>query len=216
MNRACQVIDRIFDCVVSWLAPVLVFTCDEAWALRHGEDVCVHTVQFPDVSASWRDLELEAKWMKVMKVRSVVTGALEIERREKRIGSSLESAPAIYISDDALSGAVSEIDLAEICITSDARIEPGEGPADAYRLAEVRGVAVVPEMAKGTKCARSWKVLPEVGSDTEYPDVTLRDADALREWARRGVTRSRAAAAMTGWMAAAATTLWAAEAVMIG
>jgi len=187
-RAALTVIDRIFDCVVSWLAPVLVFTCDEAWSLRHGEQSCVHTVQFPDTSGSWRDQELEARWAKVMKVRSVVTGALEIERREKRIGSSLESAPVIYIADEALSAAVGDIDMAEICITSDAHVEQGEGPAEAYRLDEVRGVAVVPAMAKGTKCARSWKVTPEVGSDAEYPDVTPRDANALREWARLGVT----------------------------
>ncbi len=187
-RAALTVIDRIFDCVVSWLAPVLVFTCDEAWALRHGEQSCVHTEQFPDASESWRDQELEARWTKVMKVRSVVTGALEIERREKRIGSSLESAPVIYIADEALSRAVRDIDMAEICITSDAHVEQGEGPEEAYRLVEVRDVAVVPAMAKGTKCARSWKVMPEVGSDAEYPDVTLRDADALREWARLGVT----------------------------
>ncbi|MEO1160338.1 MAG: class I tRNA ligase family protein, partial [Pseudomonadota bacterium] len=187
-RAALTVIDRIFDCVVSWLAPVLVFTCDEAWTQRHGEDACVHMVQFPEVSAGWRDQELEAKWAKIMKVRSVVTGALEIERREKRIGSSLESAPIVHIADEALSAAVSDIDMAEICITSAAAVEQGEGPADAYRLDEVRGVSVVPAMARGTKCARSWKVLPEVGSDAEYPDVTPRDADALREWARLGVT----------------------------
>jgi isoleucyl-tRNA synthetase len=182
------VIDRIFDCVVSWLAPVLVFTCDEAWTQRHGEADCVHTVQFPEVPADWRDRDLEARWAKIMKVRSVVTGALEIERREKRIGSSLESAPVVYIADEALAAAVRDIDMAEICITSDAAVEQGEAPADAYRLDEVRGVCVVPAMARGTKCARSWKVLPEVGSDAEYPDVTPRDADALREWARLGVT----------------------------
>ena len=187
-RASLTVIDRIFDCIVSWLAPVLVFTCDEAWAQRHGDEACVHTVQFPEVPASWRDQDLEAKWAKIMKVRSVVTGALEIERREKRIGSSLESAPVVYIADETLSGAVRDIDMAEICITSDARVEHGDGPADAYRLDEVRGVCVVPAMATGTKCARSWKVLPEVGSDAEYPDVTPRDADALREWARLGVT----------------------------
>ena len=101
-RAALTVIDRIFDCMVSWLAPILAFTCDEAWAQRHGDEACVHTVQFPEVSASWRNQDLEAKWAKIMKVRSVVTGALEIERREKRIGSSLESAPVVYIADEDL------------------------------------------------------------------------------------------------------------------
>jgi isoleucyl-tRNA synthetase len=58
----------------------------------------------------------------------------------------------------------------------------GEGPADAFRLDEVKGVAVVPKRAEGKKCARSWKISPLVGSDKEFPDVTPRDAQALREF----------------------------------
>jgi isoleucyl-tRNA synthetase len=58
----------------------------------------------------------------------------------------------------------------------------GEGPADAFRLPDVAGVAVVPELAVGRKCARSWKISPAVGLDPQYPDVTPRDAQALREW----------------------------------
>ncbi len=187
-RASLTVIDRIFNCVVTWMAPILSFTCDEAWMERHGPEACVHTEQFPEVPAVWRDKALEDKWARVMKVRSVVTGALEVERREKRIGSSLESAPEIYIEDDALLAAVSDVDVAEISITSGATVTGGAGPADAWRMDEVRGVAVVPSRAKGTKCARSWKVSTEVGSDAEYPDVTPRDADALREWAKRGVT----------------------------
>ena len=63
-----------------------------------------------------------------------------------------------------------------------------EAPADAFRLNEVPGVAVVVEKAVGTKCARSWKILPTVGEDPEYPDVSPRDAQALREWKALGVT----------------------------
>jgi isoleucyl-tRNA synthetase len=74
------------------------------------------------------------------------------------------------------------IDLAEISITSDAKLVEGEGPAEAFRLDEVRGVAVVSARAEGRKCARSWKISPLVGSDSEYPDVTPRDAQALREF----------------------------------
>jgi isoleucyl-tRNA synthetase len=46
-RAALTVIDRIFNCVVTWLAPILTFTCDEAWMERHGEHACVHTEQFP-------------------------------------------------------------------------------------------------------------------------------------------------------------------------
>jgi isoleucyl-tRNA synthetase len=62
-----------------------------------------------------------------------------------------------------------------------------DAPADAFRLNEVPGAAVVVEKAVGTKCARSWKILPTVGEDPEYPDVSPRDAQALREWKALGV-----------------------------
>jgi isoleucyl-tRNA synthetase len=111
-------------------------------------------------------------------VRRVVTGALELERAQKRIGSSLEAAPVVYVSDTDLFAALVDIDLAEICITSGATLVEGE----AFRLDEIRGVAVEPKLAPGKKCARSWKVLESVGADPDYPDVSPRDAQALREW----------------------------------
>src|SRR5690606_27983804 len=115
-------------------------------------------------------------------VRRVVTGALEIERAHKKIGSSLEADPIVYVSDVELFAAVVDVDLAEICITSGATLVEGEDPADAFRLADVKGVSVVVREAKGRKCARSWKLLESVGSDPRYPDVSPRDARALAEW----------------------------------
>jgi isoleucyl-tRNA synthetase len=112
----------------------------------------------------------------------VVTGALELERAAKRIGSSLEAHPLIHVADRDLFDAVVDADLAELCITSGAELVEGEGPPDAFRLPDVAGVAVVPQLAEGRKCARSWKITPAVGEDPQFPDVTPRDAQALREW----------------------------------
>jgi len=142
----------------------------------------VHLVTFPNVPADWRDDELAAKWRKVRTVRRVVTGALEIERAGKRIGSSLEADPIVHVSDPDLFVALTDIDLAEACITSAATLVSDEGPDTAFRLPDVAGVAVVSNLAEGTKCARSWKISPSVGSDPQYPDVTPRDAQALREY----------------------------------
>ncbi len=171
----------MFDACVKWLAPMLCFTCEEAWLERHPDSVSVHLEQFPAIPAEWRDAELAAKWRKVRQVRRVVTGALEIERKDKRIGSSLEAAPIVHVADMALAEAIAGLDMAEICITSDIVISPTVGPDDAFRMAEVPGVAVEPTLAEGRKCARSWKVSPQVGRDPEFPDVTPRDAEALRE-----------------------------------
>jgi len=183
-RKAClTVLDQLFRCTVTWLAPMLCFTAEEAWLGRTGaRDASVHLERFPDVPAAWRSEGLAEKWRKVRQVRRVVTGALELERAAKRIGSSLEADPFVYVSDPELFAALVEVDLAEICITSAATLVEGDGPAEAFRLGEVAGVAVVPGRAQGRKCARSWKISPAVGSDPQYPDVTPRDAKALREW----------------------------------
>jgi isoleucyl-tRNA synthetase len=180
-RSALAVIRKIFECTVTWLAPMLPFTTEEAWLSLKPDAVSVHLEQFPSVPAEWQNDALDAKWAKIRKVRSVVTGALEIERKDKRIGSSLEAAPVVYVSDADLMAALEGQDFEETCITSDITITAGEGPEGAFRLAEVPGVAVEPKLAEGTKCARSWRVTKDVGADPDYPDVSARDAAALRE-----------------------------------
>ena len=182
-RRAClTVLDHLFRCTVTWLAPMLCFTAEEAWLARDPKAASVHLESFPDVPATWRDDALAEKWRALRDLRRVVTGALELERAAKRIGSSLEAAPIVYVSDRELFGIATEVDLAELCITSDAMLVEGDGPPEAFRLGDVVGVAVAPRRAEGRKCARSWKISPAVGSDPQYPDVTPRDARALREW----------------------------------
>ncbi|WP_024514095.1 isoleucine--tRNA ligase [Bradyrhizobium sp. Tv2a-2] len=187
-KSALTTIDMICDAVLKWLAPILSFTCDEAWPQYRPEGApSVHLTTFPDGLEDFRNDELAAKWTTVRDVRRVVTGALELERAAKKIGSSLEASPVIYVADRKLLGTLFDIDLAEICITSNAEVQEDEAPAGAFRLNDVPGVAVVVEKAVGTKCARSWKILPTVGEDPDYPDVSPRDAEALREWKALGV-----------------------------
>jgi len=187
-KAALTVMDQLFRATVCWLAPMLPFTAEEAWLARYpSADGSVHLEAFPDVPATWRDDALAEKWRKVRIVRRVVTGALEIARANKRIGASLEAAPTVYVSDPELFAALLDIDLAEVSITSAATLVEGDGPASAFRLDEVKGVAVEVGLAQGTKCARSWKILPSVGSDPAFPDVSPRDAQALREWKALGV-----------------------------
>jgi isoleucyl-tRNA synthetase len=185
-KAALTVIDHLFRCTVTWLAPMLCFTAEEAWLSRYGDDApSVHLQLFPDVPAAWRDDKLAEKWRKVRQVRSVVTAVLELERAQKRLGSSLEAAPVVYIDNPDLFEAVVDVDLAEVCITSSATLVEGDGRAHraVYMGSEYpKGVGVAPLLATGKKCARSWKVTESVGEDPAYPDVTPRDAQALREW----------------------------------
>ena len=182
-RKSClTALDHVFRCTATWLAPMLCFTAEEAWLARYpSEDGSVHLELFPEVPAAWRNDHLADQWRKVRTVRRVVTGALELERAAKRIGSSLEADPFVYISNEELFDAMVDIDLPEICITSAGTLIEGEGPVEAFRLPDVSGVSVVTQLAQGTKCARSWKISLHVGDDPKYPDVSPRDAQALRE-----------------------------------
>ena len=154
---------------------------------RPHDTASVHLLTFPEDLGRYRDGALATKWETIRDVRRVVTGALELERAAKRIGSSLESSPLVYVTDANVFGILAGVDLAEVSITSNAMLTNAEAPANAFRLADVPNVAVVVELAQGRKCARSWRILPTVGDDPEYPDVSPRDAKALREWKALGL-----------------------------
>jgi isoleucyl-tRNA synthetase len=181
-RAARTVMDAVFERLTAWLAPLIPFTMEEAWLTRFPEadSNCLRT--FPKTPDAWRNDAEAARWAKVLQVTSVVTGALEVERREKRMGAALEAAPQVFVADPELLAAFDGLDAAEVFRTSQATLGSGDGPADAFRLPEVKGVAVTPAKAEGRKCARSWRILPEVGSDPRYPDLSLRDADAVAAW----------------------------------
>jgi isoleucyl-tRNA synthetase len=181
-RAARTVMDAVFERVTAWLAPLIPFTMEEAWTTRYpgAHSNCLRVI--PDTPAAWRNDAEAQRWAKVQAVTSVVTGALEIERREKRLGAALEAAPAVHVADAGLMAAFDGLDPAEVFRTSQATLAADEGPASAFRLADVGGVAVEPLRAEGRKCARSWRILPEVGSDPRYPDLSLRDADAVAAW----------------------------------
>jgi isoleucyl-tRNA synthetase len=173
------VMAELFDCLTAWLAPIICFTAEEAWLARFpGEHSSVHLRRFPDVPAEWRDDALGDQWGRIRTLRRVVTGAIEIARAEKRIGSSLQAHPVMHIDSkyrDALDG----VDFAEVAITSALTVTEAAAPADAFAMPEVDGVRVVVGLASGTKCERCWKVLDEVGSVPGQGTVCKRCADAV-------------------------------------
>jgi len=186
-RAARTVMDAVFQRLTIWLAPLIPFTMEEAWTTRYPGSASNCLRVFPETPAAWANPAEAERWSRVQAVTSVVTGALEVERREKRLGAALEAAPQVFVADPELIAAFEGLDPAEVFRTSQATLSPGEGPADAFRLGDIAGVAVTPSRADGRKCARSWRILPEVGTDPRYPDLSLRDAEAVAAWdAARG------------------------------
>ena len=164
-RAARTVMDIVFHRLTTWLAPVLVFTMEEVWLCRFpGEASSVHLVDMPQTPAEWLNPALAAKWDSIRSVRRVVNGALEVQRTAKVIGASLEAAPVVHVADTAILAALSSMDFAEACITSDIRLTADPEPADAFRLTDVPGVAVVFALATGEKCQRCWQIKPDVGT----------------------------------------------------
>jgi isoleucyl-tRNA synthetase len=196
--------DLVFERLTIWLAPLIPFTMEEAWTTRFPEAGSNCLRIFPDTPAAWSHPAEAARWEKVQAVTRVVMGALEAERREKRLGGPLEAAPVVYIDNPELLAAFDvvtlgslessprlvenlllgemKLDPAEVFRTSQATLAAGAGPQGAFALAEVPGVSVEPRKAEGRKCARSWRILPEVGLDPRYPDLSQRDAEAVAAW----------------------------------
>ncbi|MHA1598955.1 MAG: isoleucine--tRNA ligase [Alphaproteobacteria bacterium] len=179
-RAARTVLDELFNCLTAWLAPFICFTAEEAWAARHpGIEESVHLRLFPEIPDDWRDDALNDKWKTIRNLRRVVTGAIEIERAEKRIRSSLQAAPVIFTDDMSYQHAVEGLDMAELFITSGARFYNGDQDPTAFSLEDVPGVWVRAEAATGEKCGRCWKVSDDIGANPDHPEICGRCGEVV-------------------------------------
>jgi isoleucyl-tRNA synthetase len=174
------VLDRAFDCLVRWLAPILCFTAEEAWLASYGDEPgrSIHLETFADVPEAWRDDALSARWDELRDLRRVATGALELERGAKRIGSSLQAAIDLYVPE-RLVAVLRGVDLAELCITSTGALIAAPPPANAFTLPDLPGIGVVVRDPPGARCERCWRVLPEVGAVAGHDDLCQRCAEVV-------------------------------------
>lgn len=178
-RSARTVLDLLFHRLTTWLAPILVFTMEDVWLSRFpGADSSVHLQDMPETPEDWLNPELAAKWVGIRAARRATIAALEVQRSAKVIGASLEAAPVVHVEDAALLAALKSVNFAEISITSGVQLTGDPAPAEAFRLPEVPGVAVVFEMAPGEKCVRCWQILPDVGTHS-HPCTCARCNAAL-------------------------------------
>lgn len=182
-RRAAQtVLNDLFARFLTWLAPICPFTTEEAWLVQNPNGDSIHLEVWQEIPKEWHNDAALSRMAKLRDLRKVVTGALELERAQKTIGSSLEAAPKVYISNEDIKGAIIEEDIAELCITSGIEIELSQSPEGCYTNEDVEGVGVEFIRAEGIKCKRSWKYFDPKTAHKDFPDITPRDAQAVLVW----------------------------------
>ena len=172
-RAARTVMHEVFMRLTAWLAPMTPFTMEEAWGTRYpdGGSNCARVI--PETPDEWRNADEARRWASVQTVLEVVNESLEAARREKTIGGALDAWPLVTGPATAFAP-FQGLDAAEVFRTSGAELRVG-GEA----------VTVEVRLADHPKCARSWRRVPDVGSDPAYPDLSARDADAVRWWDSR-------------------------------
>lgn len=152
-----MVIYTLFEYVVRWIAPIMVFTAEDAWSAFFKENSSVHLTQYLIPVAEWNNEKVAENIEKVKSVRRVVNTALEIARKDKLIGSSLQAKVTLFAPNEILYTRDSEF-WEEVAIVSEFEISDGEAPADAFVSEDLAQVKVVVSLAGGEKCERCWKV----------------------------------------------------------
>ncbi len=192
-RRAAQTtIYYVLDHLVRLLAPILVFTADEAWsfmpASKSGKRAeSVHLGEFPKAHDQWKDPELEARWAEILKIKNELSRALELARTDKVIGHPLDARVVLLPEGDIkellYAEGMEEI-LREILVVSTVvvkdDIEEGEGVDVFFAGDEVPELKVVVSKAMGEKCERCWHYDVSVGSDTSAPTICDRCSEALK------------------------------------
>ncbi|WP_373472353.1 isoleucine--tRNA ligase [Sphingorhabdus lacus] len=155
------VLDILFHALVRYIAPVLVFTSEEVWQTRFGPDAdSVHFSDWPEVDGGWVGMSLSDKWSHLRGLRSDVLEPIEIMRREKLVGSSLEAVVKLRVKDAVLAERSTSIDLAELCIAADVQVMGfADDTVDETRQVTFKGKTT------NHKCGRCWRHLPEVTED---------------------------------------------------
>jgi len=150
-RRACRtVLDTLFHALVRWLAPVLVFTCEEVWRTRFPDAGSVHLGEWADYSAG-RDDALAAKWGRLRALRGLATLAIEPERKAKTIGTSLEAELAVRAAPEE-AALIAWVDFTELCIVAGVVVEVDP--------ALTVGAAVTTRRTEQPKCDRCRRYLP--------------------------------------------------------
>jgi len=184
-RRSAQTaLQEILEAMVRLMAPILSFTADEIWLHmknRNGSP-SVHTETFIKVKEEYKDPALAERWETLLAVRREVTKALEIERKDRRIGHSLDSSVTLGVPENLMARLKPfQEQLRDLFIVSSVALASSEDVAGGYESEEVKGLKVVARPSDEPKCERCWVHDATVGRATDHPGVCRRCLEALAE-----------------------------------
>lgn len=172
---------RILDALTRLLAPVLSFTADEIWWALPGErEASVHLASFPKIETSLLDAALEARYEKILLVRSDVAKVLEVARTAKIIGHSLDARITLFVPAGSWRDLLDQYrdELTTLLIVS--QVELAEAaPAGSVTGEEIPELTILVEKASGEKCERCWNYSTSVGASSVHPALCPRCEAAI-------------------------------------
>jgi isoleucyl-tRNA synthetase len=169
---------HIVEALVCWLAPIASYTADEIWEHLPGEHSASIFLEswytglqtFADDAAMGRDY-----WNIVIEVRELVSKAMETQRNDGKIKSSLEATVELYCSESlfsTLNQLGSELRFVFIC--SDAVVFPLEHAPDAANSTENDQLKLRILPITHQKCTRCWHLREDVGTHAQHPELCSR------------------------------------------
>jgi isoleucyl-tRNA synthetase len=166
---------QIAETLVRLVAPIMSFTADEVWEYLpavEGREASVHLALFPKPEAifSADPAPVLEEWKQIFQVRDEALRVLEEERQAKRIGKGLEAELEITATGELLALLKRHAaGLKEVINVS------------AVNVVEGSALAIKALPASGTKCARCWNFMPEVGPYGAWENLCTRCQSALKE-----------------------------------
>jgi isoleucyl-tRNA synthetase len=158
IRRSTQtVLDILFHHLLRLLAPILCFTIEEAWQSRMGSNTSIHNENFCSIDETWIRNDLDESWSFYKKLKRLINGAIEVERKNKTIGSSLEASVILFINDDKKINLVNNEMVEQVSIVSKIEIKKEGLPQNCYTLDDDKSIGVAVSRVDGHKCERCWK-----------------------------------------------------------
>ena len=147
-RKSCIIVlNVILESLLKWFAPILSFTTEEIFILTNKNKKSIHLEKFIKIPKSFENKRLNEKWLELKKIRDICNISIEAKRASKEIGSSLEANLTISLNEK-LFKITENTNFAELCITSNAKIEKKEK----------KEVTAVTTKAEGKKCSVCWKI----------------------------------------------------------